>query len=402
MLVAVLVYAAPSQAPNDGAAQAARESRAQARESMQRALEKAGVQVDRGALEAARAERAAGWVSADELGFFARARDKANEGRRLLERVELDDADGAFAEAERIYEQHLSWPGAATLWSQAALWHGVTQFERGQTAEARKLFQRAVALDPTSRLTEASARPDVVRAFGEAVKPRAQVPLSLHTLDGATLTVDGQAPKPTVQSGEHVVVARAPGRLPLAVLADDTAGLSLELEPKLDPALVALDALEAAPTADGLRQLALLRGLDGVYVATTGNDLGEAVLVGARADAAGCATAPAIARRGEMNLLASSLLDQLSAALPRCPGAPEAVLAEEPVVHPRPAPVVAVIEHKSPPKKLEKKKRIWERPWIWLGLLAVTTAGIAVGAALAPSQPSYRATVDSSAFAVTH
>src|SRR5579862_6893784 len=131
MLVAVLVYAAPSQSPDE-----------RARAAVEDSLEKSGARVDRQALAVARAERAAGWVSASELGFFARAKDKANEGRRLLERVELDGADGAFADAERIYEQHLEWPGAATLWSEAALWHGVTQFERGQTSEARRLFQR--------------------------------------------------------------------------------------------------------------------------------------------------------------------------------------------------------------------------------------------------------------------
>src|SRR5439155_11242852 len=112
-------------------------------------------------------------------------------------------ADGTFAGAERIYEQHLAWPGVPTLWSQVALWHGVTAFERGQPAAAKKLFQRAVVLDPTARLTEASARPDVVRAFSEAQKPRPPVPLTVKS----EILVDGQPPPAAVPAGEHVVAA---------------------------------------------------------------------------------------------------------------------------------------------------------------------------------------------------
>ncbi len=412
MLVAVLVYAPPSG--NAGSL----------REEVQAALAKAAgvsgtsptTSVDEHALREAIAERLAGWVRADELGFFERARAKAEEGRRLLDRVELEAADAAFAEAERIYEAQLARPGVAALWSQAALWRGVAVFERGQSALARKLFRRAVALDPTARLTEASTRPEVVRAFVDAIRAHKMVKLTLRSGDSAELLVDGKAPPPSgeVTAGEHVVTARAVGRLPLAVLADDEDGLELELMPPPDALLDALDSLRRAPNSDGLAALASARALDASVVTALAIDNGELVLVGERVDARGCASSLATAtakvtldgsaagRAASVERAAATLLERLAHEEPKCPGSPEAVLAAPQIAHPRAAPAVIVSAAEKPPLPSQKKpKRAWERPWLWLGLLAVTTAGIAVAAALAPSQVSYKASVDGANFSVT-
>jgi tetratricopeptide (TPR) repeat protein len=387
LVVAVLVYSA-------GAAGGRRAE-------VQAALEKAvGADLDPHALRAAIADRAAGWVEAGELGFFERGRAKAEEGRRLLDRVELDQAEAAFAEAERIYEEALVWPGVASLWSQVALWRGVTAFERGQPQLARKLFQRAVALDGSTRLTEASARPDVVRAFSESLKPRPSVKLTVRSSIGAEIWVDGRAPTAEVTAGEHVVVARAADRRPMAVLADDVAGLELELTPPIDSTLQALESLKRAPNAAGLAELARARGLDAIYVTAAGIDAGELALVGERMDAAGCTstTATVTLRGGSVELAAASLLERVQRLTPRCPGAPEALLEAAAIAHPRPAPLIAVeppiVARKPPPRK----KKIWERPWLWLGLVAITTAGVAVGASLGSPSPSYKVSADGAAF----
>jgi hypothetical protein len=374
LLVAVLVYAGGPR-----------------RAEVQAALEKAAGDVDVHALRNAIADRGAGWVRKEELGFFAEARARAEEGRRLLDRVELDSADRAFADAERLYEKALAWPGVATLWSQVALWHGVTAFERGQLPLAKKLFQRAVVLDPTARLTEANARPDVVRAFGEAQKPRPQVKFSPK----GELVVDGAPPAPQLATGEHVVVARAEGRRPAAALVDVQTSMELELVPPLDPVLAQLESLRRAPDREALKALMAARGLDAVYVAAAGVDAGALTLVGERLDRAGCSTAPAtVTLQGSaLDVAAASLVDRLQRAQPACPGAPEEILQAPAIAHPRPAPVAV----KTPPPP-PRKKKVWERPWIWMGLLAVSVVSIGLAAGLATSDTSYRANVDGSAF----
>jgi len=372
VLVAVLVYA-----PGNGGTK---------RAEVQAALEKAAGNVDVHALRAAIAERAAGWVRAGELAFFERAQAKAEEGRRLLDRVELDAADSDFAEAERIYERNLAWPGVPVLWSQVALWHGVTAFERGQPQAAKKLFQRAVVLDPSARLTEASARPDVVRAFVESQKPRPPVPL---TVKGEAL-VDAQPAPAQISAGEHVVYRRG-----VAALIDAEGPTEVELVPAADPQLADLQSLERAPNAAGARALAAARGLDAVYIAAVGLDAGALTLVGEKLDGAGCATPPAtvVLNGAALDVAAASLVERLQRARPTCPSQPEAVIAVSAIAHPRPAPAPVV-----PPVQGPRKKKIWERPWIWMGLLAVSVVTIGLAAGLTTTQTSYRANVDGSAF----
>jgi hypothetical protein len=381
LLVAVLVYAPKGD----------KDPR---RAEVQSALEKAvGADLDPHALRTAIAERTAGWVRAETLQFFADGRARMEEGRRLLERVELEAADGAFAEAERIYEAQLAWPGVAPLWSQAALWRGVAAFQRGQPAAARRLFQRAVALDPSTRLTEASVRPDVVRAFSDAVKPRPAVKLTVKSREGAEILVDGKPAVGEVAAGEHVVVARLAGHLPAAALIDAHGPLELELLPAPDPALALLESLKRGPNRAGLAELARARSLDQVLVASAGMDAGELALAAERADDKGCVTPPATVVAKHLDRAAASLWEKLQRAEPRCPGVPEELLAVPALAHPRPAPV-AVKQTLPPPKK----KKIWERPWLWLGLVAVTSISVGLAAGLSTTDTSYRATVDGSAF----
>jgi hypothetical protein len=379
-LVAVLVYTPPSGGA--GAQRRAIEA------ALGRAL---GPALDADALGKAQRERASGWLPAGAFDFFQSARAQAEEGRRHLERVELEEAEAAFAEAERIYERELAWPAVAALWSEVALWRGVVAFERHQPDLAERLFRRAVALDPAARLTEASVRPDVVRAFRQANRARPSVRWMVHSVDGAEIRVDNQSPHSEVSAGEHVVVARAAGRLPIGVLVAVENPLLVELTPPPDRLLAALDGLGERPASAGLTALVRTRRLDGVLVAAAVFDRGQLTLVGTRVDEKGCSTAPVEVDGRKLEAAAAKLVDHLQKAAVRCPGSPEAVLSAPVIAHPRLA-----LAHKTQPP--DNKKPFWRRPWLWIGLAAVTTATVALGAALAPTATHYQATVDGSQF----
>jgi hypothetical protein len=41
---------------------------------------------------------------------------------------------------------------------------------------------------------------------------------------------------------------------------------------------------------------------------------------------------------------------------------------------------------------------VWERPWLWVGLVAAASIAVGVTAATLSSEPSYNATIDARAF----
>jgi hypothetical protein len=383
VLVAVLVYTPPS-----GGAGARRGEIVQA---LRRAVAATGAQVAEGAID--RARGAIGSERPERLAFFGAAIRALRTAREHVERVELAEAEESLRALDRLYEPELHRPGVPQLWSEAALLGGIVAFERGQRDEARRLFRRAVALEPTTTLTEATVRPDVARAFAEATKPRRKVELRIETDTPAQLTVDGQPPTGEVMPGEHVVIARAEGRVPAALLVEVKDALTVQLSLPREPQLAALDSLSAAPTRAGLGALVDLGGVDEVLVVAAGVDAGELALVGERF--AECATPTAtVALRGTaVDVGAAALLERLRAKAKECGGEPAAPLEAPAVAHPRP---LVAVEKKVPPPP--KKKKWWERPWIWVGALAVTTAAVALGAGLAPSTTNYRVSVDGAAF----
>jgi len=380
IVLAVLAYAPPS-----GHAGAELQSVSSA---VKRAVRAQGADVVDGAVEKARAEHARGWVAEGALGFFARGRALADEGRRALERVELEKAEDALARAEQLYGEELVRPGVAELWSAVALERGVALFELGRVEAARRAFRRAVALDPAAELTEAKVRPDVARAFADAIAAgRARGRLTIYVVGAAPaqLSIDGAAPVPApaaleVAEGEHLVRASAPGFHPQAALVDvGASGLEARLELARDAAAEQLSALHAHPAPDGVAALAALAGLDGVVAVAAGVDAGALTLVGARLDARGCATplaTVAVGKRG-LDAAAAELASKLSAAKTECaPDGAEPALADaEPIAHPRPLPP-------PPPPPPPRKPRFYERPWLWAGLLVVTSAAVGTTAAL--------------------
>jgi hypothetical protein len=388
-VLAVLVYAPPS-----GGAQA---RAAQVGQAVGRALAADGSEAIDGAIDRALAVVAHGWVNENELRFFARARAAEDQGRRHLERVELEHADEALGRAERLYEAELARPGVAPLWSQVALLHGVALYELGRAVEARAAFRRAVALEPSATLTEATVRPELARAFLEATPARPPVRLTIESEPPSELSVDGRAlgrspvtvevPGPT-----HVVVARATGRRPEAALVDVDGALAVRLELAADLRVAALESLRARPSAAGVAQLAAALGLDGALVVAAGVDAGELILVGQRVSAAGCTTPPAtVSLRGDALFTAATALVERTRAGQRCPGEVE-VLASPALTGRR------SIAAERAPAAPTRKPRFYERPWLWAGLLVVTSAAVALAATLAPQGTSYRVNVDGNAF----
>ncbi|HUS63631.1 MAG TPA: tetratricopeptide repeat protein [Kofleriaceae bacterium] len=398
VVLAVLVYAPPSGKAGGPLAEVA--------QALKRAVRASGGEVLDSAIERGRAEHARGWVEEARLRFFQEARALAEEGRRALERVELARAEAALDKAEALYLPELQRPGVAALMSAVALDRGRALYDQGHTQAALQAFRRARALDPAAQLTEATVRPVVARAFqGAVLPPKAQGPLTLiATTPGATgvalaLTVDGQpwvagdAPI-VVATGPHLVRAAAAGRLPVARLVEVTPeGARVELPLSADPDLEALAELRARPTRPGAVALARALGLDGVLAVAVGVDRGVTTLVGQRYTNTGCTTAvetePAA---GSLDRAADALARRLAAARDRCDAPPTHILEAPAIAHPRPAPTP--ISDKPKPRK----PKFYERPWLWAGLLAVTSVAVGVTAALVTREPTFQASLEGRRF----
>lgn len=303
--------------------------------ALKHALEASGAEVVEHAIAQAKSDAAAGWRPKSALAFFADARQAIDDGRRALERVALEQAQAAFERGEKALDAHRAEPAAATLEATAALGRGVALYELGRADEATRAFARAKALEPALELTEATVRPDVARAF------RAATPEAL---------------------------ASAPSTAP------DNA---------------AIESLRARPELASLDALAAVLGLDGILVAAAGHDHGELALVAARAHG-GC-TSGLAESRAAIDQAAARLVDKLRAA--PCAEKPADPLAAQAIAHPRPPP--APVEFRPAPKKL----RVWERPWLWAGLLAGTSLIVGLSAGLAPHGTTTSATLDASRFA---
>jgi hypothetical protein len=389
-LFGVLVYAPPGGKAGPRLAEVS--------QALKKAARARGAEVVEGAIDKARAEIGRGWVRESELSFFARGAAQMEEGRRALERVELPEAEKALAKAEEIFELELGRPGAAALCAQAARERGVATWLRGAKDEARRAFRRAAVLDPLARLTEAHARPDVVKAFAEAAAPRhPKVKVNFVTSpEGGALEVDGQpvhGGAVELDLGEHWFRARMEGRRTVGRLFE--AGPSMEVAVMLnpEPELDDLAGLRARPSKAGADVLSGGLGLDGVMAVAIAVDAGKLTLAGEK-HAAGC--------RGEVQVRAvDGSLDEAAAALwaslertePKCDAKESQVLEAEAIARPRPEPAPS-----KQPKVPPKKPKIWERPWIWVGALGVATLAVGLGAGLGIRSTVTDLTFDRGAF----
>jgi hypothetical protein len=303
--------------------------------ALKEALKARGAEVVDGAIDRASEDARAGWIPASQLKFFGAVRHALDEGKQAMVRVELEQAEAAFERAERILLTHLETAGATTLEAAVALQRGVALFELARLEEARRAFQRAKGFEPGLELTEATVRPDVARAFREAKPEKIEVP-----------------PAPTTE------------------------------------ALSTLEILRTRPDPAALAALEGTLGLDGVLVAAVGHDHGDLATVATRAYG-GCTSALAESRAA-IPEAASRLVDKLHKA--PCADKPTDPLAAPTIAHPRPPP--APVEFRPQPKKVP----IWQRPWLWAGLVAGSSLIIGLSAGLAPHGTNYSATLDASRF----
>ena len=399
VVLAVLVYAPPTGHGGKRLPEAA--------QALKRALRAGGAEVMDGAIELGRKEHARGWVPREKLAFFAKAGALVDDGRRALERVELDRAEALLGRAERIYEVELARPGVPSLMSAVVLARGVALFELKRGAEAARAFRRAVALDGAAQLTEATVRPDVARAFGEAIAPSKRSKLTIVSTPPARLWVDGrpagEAPATLeVGAGEHLVSASAGGRLDTATIVEvGDGGAEVRLSLPVDPLDEALAGLKTRPTRGGVAALVETLGIDGAVAMAIGVDAGVLTLVGQRFRGTGCATAAHTSREApDLDRAADSLVKWLDAAPEGC--APDAldrpdadgrlVLEAAPIAHPRPEPLA------SPPVPKAPRLKFYERPWLWAGALVVTSLVVGLSAGLAPHDTTYQANLEGPRF----
>ena len=329
--VAVLVYAPP------GGGAAARRGEAQA--ALQAAARAGGAAVVDEPLAAARAAHRAGWAPEGEFAFFKVAAEAMAEGGKALARVELERAEKAFAQAEATYAPELARPGVRLVAAEAALWRGVALFELGRPGAAQAEWQRAVALEPSVRLTEAMVRPKVAQAFAEAAKRR------------ATAAPEIEAPR------------AAP------VATDDRIAAALD---------------EAAARHEVL-------GAERVVVAAIAVDAGVLTYAATRREA-GCGTAMVTATR------ADELLRRLDGEACR-PEASLAVLEADAIAHPRAAPAGRV--GAGGERWHGGRLRLWQRPWLWIGVVGAVGVGVVLAVSLWPRDATFSATADFHQFSLT-
>src|SRR5260221_601082 len=100
---------------------------------------------------------------------------------------------------------------------------------------------------------------------GGGARPRAGGPGAGGGRRGGEGQSAGEAPRPIeVGAGEHLVVARADGRLATATLAEvGEGGAEVRLSLPVDPLDEALAALKTRPTRAGVAALVQMLGIDG-------------------------------------------------------------------------------------------------------------------------------------------
>jgi len=127
-------------------------------------------------------------------------------------------------------------------------------------------------------------------------------------------------------------------------------------------------------------------GLDAVIEAAIAIDAGVLTFA-ARRRGRDCATDVVTATR------ADALARRLDEAPCRA-GAPAIAVAEAPVIaHPRAAPSLA----KTAP---ERRARVWQKPWLWVGVVGALGVGVVLAASLWPRDASYSAVADFHSFAL--
>lgn len=261
------------------------------------ALQQAGAVRIVDALGAAREAAAAGAVPLQEMVEFRRVRERVEEGWRAYHNVKLALAEQDLVAARSIAGRLLVRPGMTSLYADASLRFGAVLAQLGRTTEAHDALALALVLDPERPITQLEFSPEVVAAV-DAI--RAQ-PISTHAVrvtsepPDAVVTIDGVVAGRTpitleLALGEHVVMARAPGFHPLALVTPG-AELALRLEHDEAAAVLARGGELGMSEEDAQRltdQVLALADLDDVIFVATAERRGGPTLFAQR-----CAGTPA-------------------------------------------------------------------------------------------------------------
>jgi len=348
------------------------------------------------ALGEARVALAAGAVPVEVLAQFRRVREQIDDGWRAYLRVSVDTAALKLASARTDAEALLALPGGPELYADAALRLGAVLGHLGRTAESRAVYALALSLDSDRPVTLAEFSPDIVEAV-EAVR-KEPAPLQrvrvTTSVPGALVAIDGhdagKAPLDVaLQTGQHVIVARAPGMRATVrgIAVTDAAQVDVALEPDPEAGRLAPGPLYglAEPLAQALVDSVLrYADLDAVILAV------------------------ATTRRG-----GPTLLVQRCAGLPaRCTAVVELGYGDragEAVAARAALEAVTNGELRYPPTVLgeqgdgskpdDGRCKLCRNPWLWTGVGAAVVAGAVITLiATSGAKPAPVVGVDGSGF----
>lgn len=212
------------------------------------------------AIATARRARAAGAVPLEDLvGFAQVARLEAEGWRAYQVAVDAEFAASRLASARSHAEALLPLPGGVEAYAEASLRLGLVLAHLGRRDEAAEALRLAHALDPARPVTTAEFSPDGVAASEAAIAASPPVTdIAITATARASLTVDGtdvgRAPVTVALSlGQHVIVARSPGRAARGVavsVGPDTRTIDVDLELVASVGLVERDDALAAGASE--------------------------------------------------------------------------------------------------------------------------------------------------------
>lgn len=390
--VIACAIAAPAHADGTGVIASQSPDRTAVAEALLTAIEGRAARLVGDAVGEARHARSEGAISAETLATFGRVRDQIDAGWREYLRVAVETAAVKLAAARADAEALVALPGGAELYADAALRLGAVLGHLGRDEEARAVLALALALDPDRPVSLAEFSPDVVDRI-EAARGAAVTTSTLRvttTPPGARVTVDGQPASTTVTVGQHIIVATAPGHVPLvrsaAVAPAMTTEVTLELETDEDSATLAAGAtsgLADAPAQRLIDATLLYADLDEVIVATTTTRRGGPTLLVQR-----CAGIPA---------RCSAVVDVGYADPSGLAAAAREAWAAVRTGELRYAPTV--LADRDDGVRDDDRCRVCRSPWLWGGVAAAVVVGAVVTVfAVSGSDPNPIVTVPGDAF----
>jgi tetratricopeptide (TPR) repeat protein len=281
-------------------------------------------------------------IDPERLAALARIEGQLVHAAERAAALAEEEALTALAQAADLGEQLADMPGAAAWNAEIQLRLAVIAAQAGQDGLAESAFRYAATLDPTRRLLDAEAAPEIVAratrvqresALGARGEIEVRVPV-----DGARVFLDdvaqGSAPaRVRAPVGRHLLRVEAPGRVTYGAFIDVLEGArpAIVVEPAASPELERVRALaQAAQRGQYARVAEALAhdvSLGGVLVLETAPGSARALLVACVAD--GCRRALRIASAAVPGALPDMRLDAGELVRDRAWLAPSPVAARD-------------------------------------------------------------------------